>query len=243
MNLPPPHLLSKTSYLQSLQCEKSLYLYKYHYKKRDPVSPELFQRFQKGHVIGKLAQEKFPGGISCQPEFPSDFRKSIVYTQQLISEKFPVIYEPAFQFKRALVATDLLVLKNNKYTAYEVKSSVEISEVYLKDAAMQYYIILNSGLEIDDFVLIHLNRPVNEALQSKAEIFTETSVKEYCINNLEYTSKMIDNALKIISIRRLPEVKTGFHCIEPYRCLFYQFCHSPELQNRSSDGLTLSLGF
>jgi hypothetical protein len=225
MVLPPKHLLSKTSYLRSLQCSKLLYLYKFHYDKRDPVPEALKVRFQKGHDIGALAREKFPGGISCQPSQPWDYRKSIVKTRMLIDDNYPVIYEAAFQYNRVLAAVDLLLLQDDGYHAYEVKSSVSISESYLQDAALQYFVISGSGLKLSDFSFLYLKKPVDEALEIKEDIFCEQSVLQYCRDQLPVTSERINTALKIISEKKMPEVATGPHCLKPYRCEFYGFCH------------------
>lgn len=218
-----------------MQCSKSLYLYKFHYDKRDPLPEVLKARFQKGHDIGALAREKFPGGINCQPPQPWDYRKSILQTLELIAKKFPVIYEAAFQFNRVLAAVDILVLRDGSYCALEVKSSLKISESYLQDAALQYFVITNSGLPLSDFSFLHLKYPVDEALQSQEEIFCETSVIENCRNEMPFTSERVAAALNIISIKQMPEVATGEQCLKPYRCDFYGYCHNeliePEKQN------------
>ncbi len=225
MVLPPKHLLSKSSYLRSLQCSKSLYLYKFHYDKRDPLPEALKVRFRKGHDIGALAREKFPGGINCQPPQPWDYRKSIVQTQELIEKKFPVIYEAAFQLNRVLAVVDILVLRNEGYCAIEVKSSPKISEAYLQDAALQYFVITGSGLPIAEFSFLHLNKPVDEALQNQEDIFCETPVTDYCREQLPVTSEKVESALKVISEKQMPDVSVGEHCLKPYRCDFYGYCH------------------
>ena len=52
--------LSKSTFIRGLQCEKSLFLYKHHYKLKDPISPSLQSIFDQGTSIGLLAQELFP---------------------------------------------------------------------------------------------------------------------------------------------------------------------------------------
>lgn len=53
-------LFSKTAYQKGKQCLKALYLYKHHYKLRDPLPEERRQRFEIGHQIGKIAHGLFP---------------------------------------------------------------------------------------------------------------------------------------------------------------------------------------
>lgn len=237
MVLPPKHLLSKSSYLRSLQCSKSLYLYKFHYDKRDPLPEALKVRFQKGHDIGAMAREKFPGGINCQPPQPWDYRNSIVQTRELIEKKHPVIYEAAFQFNRVLAAVDILVLMDDGYRALEVKSSLKITEAYKQDAALQYYVISQSGLNLSGFSFLHLTKPVDEALQSHENIFCETSVLSYCREQLNATSEKVEAALKIISVKQSPDVAVGEQCLKPYRCDFYNYCHGAVNQTHSHNEL------
>lgn len=237
MVLPPKHLLSKSSYLRSLQCSKSLYLYKFHYDKRDPLPEALKVRFQKGHDIGALAREKYPGGINCQPPQPWDYRKSILQTQELIEKMIPVIYEAAFQYNRVLAAVDILVLRDKGYCAIEVKSSLKISEAYLQDAALQYFVISRSGLPIADFSFLHLNKPVDEALQNQEDIFCETPVTDYCREQLPLTTEKVENALKVISIKQMPDVPVGEHCLKPYRCDFYGYCHQEIIESGKQNEL------
>ena len=52
--------LSKSTFIRGLQCEKSLYLYKHHYRLKDPTPSSLQAVFDQGTNIGLLAQELFP---------------------------------------------------------------------------------------------------------------------------------------------------------------------------------------
>jgi len=220
------HLLSKSSYIRSLQCLKSLYLYKYHYKLRDPLPPELKIRFEKGHDIGKLAQQLFPGGVDCSPPAPWDYRKSVEKTRQLIESCQHTIYEAAFQYEQVLAAADILLNRAGKWFVYEVKSSLKVSDTYLHDAALQYFLISNSGIQIEDFLILHLNRNLDEAITaSPSEIFTETSVKDYCLYQSETVAKNIFSAKTVIEQKVIPDIAVGEQCLKPYKCDFYGYCH------------------
>ena len=59
--------LSKSTFIRGLQCEKSLYLYKKHYKLKDPISPTLQAVFDQGNQVGLLAHELFSGGVDSSP--------------------------------------------------------------------------------------------------------------------------------------------------------------------------------
>ena len=61
-------MLSKSTFIRGLQCDKSLYLYKHHYRLKDPISEALLGVFDQGTNIGILAQELFPDGTDASPE-------------------------------------------------------------------------------------------------------------------------------------------------------------------------------
>ncbi len=224
------HVLSKSSYIRSLQCLKSLYLYKHHYKLRDPVPPALLRRFNQGHDIGALARHLFPGGVDCKPPRPWDYRKSIARTAKLVSEAYPVIYEASFVYKGVLAVTDILVHRAGSWYAYEVKSSRKISSTYLEDAALQHLVITRSesmaGQTLGDFFILHLNRPLEQALSGRpAEIFEEHSVIRSCREMEDSVMKNLTVAFETINETKTPDIATGPQCETPYRCDFHGYCH------------------
>jgi hypothetical protein len=132
------HILSKTSFLKSVQCTKAFFLYKNHYILKDPLPKEKQAVFNRGHQVGILAQSLFPGGVDVSPTHVSKFSDAVKKTKELIEQGQKVIYEAAFVFDDVLVALDILVNENGKWYAYEVKSSLKISTAYVMDAALQH---------------------------------------------------------------------------------------------------------
>jgi len=57
MSLLPKYILSKSTFLKGLQCEKALYLYKHHYNLKDKITPQQQAIFNQGNAVGELAQE------------------------------------------------------------------------------------------------------------------------------------------------------------------------------------------
>jgi len=50
-------VISKSTFIRGLQCEKSLYLYKYNYGLKDPTPSSLQAVFDQGTNIGVLTQD------------------------------------------------------------------------------------------------------------------------------------------------------------------------------------------
>jgi hypothetical protein len=77
-------ILSKSTFIRGLQCEKSLYLYKHHYNLKDAISPQLQAIFNQGNRVGELAQDLFPGGVDASPSHHFKMQESVVKTKAFI---------------------------------------------------------------------------------------------------------------------------------------------------------------
>lgn len=215
------YILSKSTYIRGLQCHKSLYLNKFRPYLRDKLSEEQLAKFARGHAVGKVAQQLFPGGVTMtRPGKPAALK-----TAQLINEGFPVIYEACFIHNDVIVALDILVKSGNGWLAYEVKSSMALSNVYYNDAFLQYHVINGSGLKPENFFLIHRNPEVElteSADLNKAFIFTDLTadceLQENAIN--QNIIKMKD----VLQQPKSPDIQPGLHCMKPYPCDFRGVC-------------------
>ena len=156
------HLISKTSYIKALQCKKAIYLYKFYPKHKDALSSDRLKRFSAGHEIGFIARQLYPGGIDISAQIPASYEEYLKSTQEQIEIGKKVIYEATFKYNEVLVMLDLLIKTDTGWKAIEVKSSIAISETYKQDASLQYYVITGSGLTLEDFSLLYLNKPWNE---------------------------------------------------------------------------------
>ena len=225
------YLLSKSSFIKGLQCDKHLYLYKYHYKEMDEFSEMQKAIFKRGTNVGILAQQLFAGGEVATTGEPPNYKKGIIKTGELTSKKTKAIYEAAFQFNEVLVINDILVRDGSKWNAYEVKSSTSISETYLNDAALQYYVLSNSGIEINDFSIIYINNQYTRQGELDInELFIIESVLEYILPMQDSIKENVERLKKVITKKSTPYVEIAEHCHNPYKCGFFNYCreHIPE---------------
>ena len=225
------HLLSKSTFIRSTQCLKSLYLHKNRSYLRDRLSAEQLAKFKRGIDFGILAQQLFPGGINLQPKSPSQYKKAIAATSEVLSTgKDFCIYEASFQSDQVLIILDILERKDGKIYAYEVKSSKAISPTYFKDAALQYYVIQNSGIEIEDFSIIYMNENyalVNEGYVKNIDLnqlFIIKSVLPEIYDLQSFITEHIPKAKETLFLKHSPEIEVGPHCNSPYPCDFIGHC-------------------
>lgn len=215
------YILSKSTYIRGLQCLKSLYLNKHRPYLRDKLSEEQLARFARGHSVGKLARDLFPGGV----EIPRPSASSAKKTEKLIREGFPVIYEACFIYNEVIIAIDILVKNEDAWIAYEVKSSGVLSETYYNDAYLQNYVIVGSGLPLKEFFLIHRNLEI--------EIADGTDLQKlFIFTKLPTTGDELDESIRgrldamkgTLMLSQSPDIRPGKHCMYPYPCDFRGVC-------------------
>jgi hypothetical protein len=197
--------------------------------------------FQRGTDVGILAQELFPGGTVATEGSPPAYKKGLTKTGELIQQSGEIIYEAAFQFNEVLSIVDIIVKEKNSlsqrseaktiWNIYEVKSSTSISETYLNDAALQFYVISNSGIEINDFSIIHINNQyIRKGELDINELFTIQSVIDSILPMQNFIEENVERLKKVIREREMPDIDIGEHCHNPYTCSFFNYCrkHIPE---------------
>ncbi len=232
--------LSKSSFIRGLQCEKSLYLHKYDHNLKDLTSSSLQVIFDQGTNIGLLAQKLFPNGVDASPENNFKVIESVGKTLGFINEGNTVIYEATFLFDEVLAALDILVKDEDGWKAYEVKSSIKVSDTYIKDAAIQYYTITNSGIDLKDISIVHINNQyVKDGELDIHQLFTIESVYDQVLEFLPRIPNEVRRLKNVIKSPEVPNVDIGNHCSDPYDCDFKGTCwkHIPDYSVFNISGL------
>ena len=187
--------------------------------------------FDQGNQIGVLAQSLFPGGVDATPSSHFRMMESVMKTKAFLENGESIIYEATFTYNEVLAALDILVKDSQGWKAYEVKSSTSVSETYIKDAAIQYYTIVNSGIDLVDISVVHINNQyVLDGDLDIDQLFTIESVKDRVLDYLTEIPSEITRLKNVIELDSAPNIDIGSHCNEPYDCDFKGTCwkHIPE---------------
>ncbi len=219
------HQLSKSTFIRGVQCLKSLYLNRKRPFLRDRLPPERLLVFRRGHQVGELARQLFPGGIDLSPGHPSAYKKAVALTMQRIAEGQHIIYEAGFQHDGVLVFLDILVKERDGWHAYEVKSSRSVSLTYLIDAALQYHVIKGSGLPLQSISIIHIDEEY--VLQDRIEpnkLFKIVDVTADSLARQPFISGQVRKEKEVLGMAHSPEIAVGPHCRDPYECDFIGHC-------------------
>lgn len=214
------------------QCPKRLWLNKHRPELKPDTPPSQQIIFQRGIEVGLLAKDLFPNGTDASPIDHFHFQDAVVKTLELIEGGEEIIYEAAFQHDGVLAVLDILVKKNGKWFAYEVKSSTEVKDTFLADAALQFYVINNSGLSIEDIFIVHINTEYERMGQiDVSNLFTTVSVRKEVLALQKDVPVKVTQLKEVLKLKREPKVDIGPHCHDPYECEFSGHCwrHIPEV--------------
>lgn len=199
--------------------------------------------FQRGTDVGGLAQQLFPGGFDASPPNSFQYNKCVTQTQTQVNKGTKIIYEAGFNFNEVLAIADIIVRDGKKWNIYEVKSSTSISETYLKDAALQYYVLSNSGIGIKDFSIIYINSLyIRKGRLNLSELFTIESVLDSILPLQDFVAENVKRLKNVITNKTMPGVDIGEHCHNPYTCGFFNYCrkHIPENSVFELSGMRLT---
>jgi len=229
--MPGYHRLSKSTFLKGHQCQKALYLLKYRPELVPEVTKQLQAIFDQGTDVGVLAQQLFPGGTDAGIYIPENFGASLKLTKDLIARGKKVIYEAGFSAKRMHCFVDILVKEGDAWHAYEVKSTTGVKEVHHWDAAFQYYVLTQAGVEVSGFSMIVLNTDYERIGELDIrQLFKIEPVLDKILPMQAEIERQVGESLKMLDAGIEPEVDIGTHCHEPYECEFIEHCwkHVPE---------------
>lgn len=120
------NLLSKTDFKLASTCCKKLIYKKASYKTRNDAGEYLEMLAKGGYVIGKYAQQNFPGGNEVEG---NTIDQVIEETIRLISDNENItLFEAAFILGQKFVRIDILEKEGDVLNIYEVKSKSSDSE-------------------------------------------------------------------------------------------------------------------
>ena len=222
-----PKLLSKSKYLNGLQCLKYLWLL-YNDPDKIPTFDESTLRiFDQGHQVGELAKRLFPDGINIPSD---DFRGNLKLTKQLLAQRKP-LFEPGFYQDNLFSRLDILnPVGGDAWDIIEVKSSTSVKDVNLQDVSFQRYCARKAGLKINRlFVAVVNNKYLRQGEIDPEQYFTVNDVTDKVDEIADGIEDRITEMFAVISSSACPEIPIGEYCRSPYDCPV-TFCreHLPE---------------
>jgi hypothetical protein len=209
-------LLSKSKYLNGLQCHRYLWLL-FNDKGKVPQPDTSTQHvFDEGHRIGELAKGLFLDGIDLSGE---DFIGNLNKTKELLSSNRP-LFEPGFYVDGYFSRLDILnPVVDGKWDIYEVKGSTQVNDINIHDVSFQRHCAQKAGLSIGRCFIIHINNGyVKNGDINTRELFTIEDITAQVDDIASSVEDCSEEMWEVIASPMCPEVEVGPHCNEPYNC-------------------------
>lgn len=214
--------LSKSKLLSALQCPKRLYL-EIHQPELVRVDSALQARFDAGHVVGATARSLFPGGRLI--EHPNDLTAALRDTEAALGGSDDVVlFEPALRHGGILIRADILIRRSGRVRFLEVKSSTEVYDYHLQDAAIQAWVIDGAGHPVDRASIMHIDSSFVYAGDGYyRKLFAEVDVTQDIAALKAQVPELMMRSQKLLA-GPLPDVAVGKHCSDPFSCPFLPHC-------------------
>ncbi len=212
----PPKLLSKTKYINGLQCPKLLWTL-FHEPEKIPEPDATTQYlFDQGHLVGEMAKKLFPDGINVSDE---GFIDNIRQTRELLKQR-KTIFEAGISSGNIYAKADILnPIGKDEWDIIEVKSSTKVKDIDIHDVAFQRFCYQQYGLEIRKCYLAHINNEYfRHGKVDPEQLFTTEDITDQVEDIGRSVPDKVDTMFEIISASRCPEVTIGKCCSDPYEC-------------------------
>jgi hypothetical protein len=234
--------LSKSRLLAHRQCPKRLWL--------QINEPELLAdssstqaSYAAGHRLGALAQQLFdPNAIGQTFDVVTDGVQAVMtQTQEAIAKTGsvlkhrPPLFEAGVEAAGARAFVDVLLpVKGPKslpprWAMVEVKSASKVKDVYLEDAAIQYFAATQAGLDVDSIAIAHVDSTwVYQGDGCYDGLLKSVDVTQDIEGLVASLPDWIKDAQATLKRRKPPAISTGAQCSSPYPCGFLAHCQSTE---------------
>jgi len=209
-------LLSKSKYLNGLQCHKYLWLL-FNDKPKVPEPDSSTQHvFDEGHRIGEIAKQLFPGGVDIPTD---DFIGNLNVTRASLQANRP-LFEPGFYVDGYFSRLDILnPVGDGTWDIYEVKGSTSVKDVNIHDVSFQRHCAQKSGLDISKCFIVYINNQyVKNGDIDVQQLFTIENVTEQVEELASGVEDRSEEMWEIIASSTCPDIGIGPHCNDPYDC-------------------------
>lgn len=212
--------LTKTAYLAFTQCAKYSWLQAHAPLLMSAPEPSALRRMLNGQQVDKKAREFFPNGriipYRNQPE------EMVPLTTEAIADDADTLFQATLAKADMLVKVDILHKMAEGWHLIEVKSSTSVKKEHLPDVAFQMFVCEQSGIEIVQASVMHINNKCH--YPDLSDLFTIVDVTTEARQLQAQVAEEIELMRKQLAQTNHPDTHIGRHCQRPYLCRFYEYC-------------------
>ncbi len=219
--------LSKSRFMSGTQCHLRLW-YETHRPGLRTQPDEVLQTvFDTGHEVGRMACRLYPGGHAVSHDH-RHIPEALEETRRVLEEgSAPALFEAAFEHRGVLVRADVIErLPGGGWRLIEVKSSTRLKDVFVRDAAIQLWVLKGAGLDVRDAGVLTLDRNyVHDGVTlDLGTLFRLHPVFDEAQAYLDTLGAEVSGMRRMLSRPSAPDIAPGDHCLTPYECPFHAHC-------------------
>ena len=215
--------LSKSKYCLGIRCQKELWLSCF--KKEVAEKQDQDAILENGNEVGKLARKLFGNGYILI-NYNNNKQLMLEETKKYLEEKPNIICEASFSYHNNFCAIDILKNDEDGVEIYEVKSSTQISDIYIDDISYQAWILKKCNLKIKKAFLVYVNKKyIKKGEINIHEFFKIKDVTSKLDNSIEEKVQELKN---ILASDKEPKIDIFINCKKnnkvSYDCPFFKYC-------------------
>jgi len=231
-----PKILTKSKYLDGLQCPKYLWFAFRAPNEIPKPDADTLHRFEEGHQVGRLAKKLFPDGVDIPTEdsngkhaFLLNIRKTKEMLERYKNGQRKTLFEAGISVGRIFSRIDILKpAKKGEWDIIEVKSTTEVKDKpieHIDDVAFQKHCCDKYGLKIRKCYLMHVNNQYVKHGKIEPKRFLKkediTADVDKAVVGIE---KKVEDMFEVIAAEKCHGVAIGKQCDDPYYCPLKEQC-------------------
>ncbi|MFB6181678.1 MAG: Dna2/Cas4 domain-containing protein [Candidatus Magasanikbacteria bacterium] len=201
--------LSKSDYIKFLKHPAWLWLKKHQKHKLPDPDANLQAIFEAGNRFEQIVYDRFPDGVEIG--FDEDdlktYEQMTEKTQQAIANGAETMFQPRFETNDLTCIPDIIQrVEGNTFDLYEIKSSTSVKSEHKHDLAFQTIVLEDSGLEVNDIFVIHVNNDYKKDGEIEpAEISNIEKITDKTKAKIDKTKENIQQAFEVMSSEQMPD--------------------------------------
>jgi hypothetical protein len=228
-----PHVnprLSKSRIMSGLQCQKRLWLETYR-RELMVYGDATNAAFAQGNWFGEMARDLIAfvhgeaGHLIETVENPNQAITETVAAMAL----HRLLFEPAFRYKGVFVRADALIRHDHgeaepSYTMIEVKAASSVKPQYLRDVAVQTWVLRGCGLNVTRVELGHVDTGFVYQGSDYNGLLKRVDITAQVEAQLLQVDAWVLELRAMLRSADTPDIAVGRHCTTPYPCPFIDHC-------------------
>jgi predicted RecB family nuclease len=106
--------------------------------------------------------------------------------------------------------------------------------IYLPDVAVQFHVLKKAALEVNQVILVHLNRKyVFDGKKIQLDrLFSRIDMTRKAITYQRQVPALLSGFNDMLTKAEAPDIRPGRHCKNPYECEFLEHCNKDMPEHR-----------